>query len=108
MAKEDRAEKAKEEKKEEVVQEGVVGEIQQPAGGPTRVKLNFQGVVPQYANFCTFAVRGGEVFMSFGKAFVPTEELKVDSQIVMSLRNLQQMHQAIGRLLDQARKQGEE
>jgi len=75
---------------------------------PSRVKLNFAGVTPQYANFCTFAVRGGEVFISFGKAFVPTEELKVDTQIVMSLRNLEQMHQAIGRVLQQAQEQGDQ
>jgi hypothetical protein len=74
-----------------------------PAQG--RVRLNFEGVVPQYANFCTFAVRGGEVFLSFGKAFVPTEELKIDTQVVMSIRNLQQMHQAIGRLLQQVAQQ---
>jgi len=77
----------------------------QPLPGQSRVKLSFAGVTPQYANFCTFAVRGGEVFISFGKAFVPTEELKVDTQIVMSLRNLEQMHQAIARVLQQAQEQ---
>jgi hypothetical protein len=75
---------------------------QEEAQAPTaqQIRLNLEGVKPEYANFCTLTVRQGEVFMSFGKAFVPTNELKVDTQIVMSLRNVQQLHQAMGRLLE--------
>ena len=79
-------------------------QVNMPEAGaqqPQRVKLNFDEVSPQYANFCTLNVRQGEVFMSFGKAFVPSEELKIDSQIVMSIRNVKQLYQAIGRVLKQ-------
>jgi len=65
------------------------------------VRLNFDDVDPEYANFCTVSARQGEVFLSFGKAFAPAEELKVDTQIVMSLNNVQQLYQAMGRLLQQ-------
>jgi len=101
--------KEKDQPEEQQPQEQIIPEApvegQEQVPGQGRVKLSFEGVVPQYANFCTFAVRGGEVFMSFGKAFVPTEELKVDSQVVMSMRNLEQMHEAIGRVLEQSRQQ---
>jgi len=105
------AKDAEEERHEEEVQEEQQeqaeeiqeqpGAAQQPPAGAQQVRLNFEGVTPQYANFCTLTVRQGEVFMSFGKAFVPTNELKVDSQIVMSLRNVQQLYQAMSRLLQQ-------
>jgi len=73
-----------------------------PAAPPAQqqIRLNLEGVKPEYANFCTLTVRQGEVFMSFGKAFVPTSELKVDTQIVMNIRNVQQLHEAMGRLLE--------
>jgi hypothetical protein len=71
------------------------------AEGQQQIKINFEGVQPEYANFCTLSVRQGEVFMSFGKAFVPAKELKIDRQIVMSLRNVQQLHQALTNLLKQ-------
>ena len=70
-----------------------------------RVRLNFDGVKPQYANFCTLTARQGEVFLSFGNAFAPEEELQVDTQIVMSMRNVQQLYQAMGRLLQQQEQQ---
>jgi Protein of unknown function (DUF3467) len=85
---------------EEVVEEAAEETPAQPEQGQ-QVRLSFEGVKPEYANFCTLTMRQGEVFMSFGKAFVPTNELKVDSQIVMSLRNVQQLHQAMGRLIEQ-------
>lgn len=71
-------------------------------GAPAQqqIRLNFEGVKPEYANFCTLTVRQGDVFLSFGKAFVPSNELRVDKQIVMSLRNVQQLHQAMGRLVE--------
>ena len=81
------------------------------AGSPDqqgqRVRLNFDGVKPEYANFCTLTARQGEVFLSFGNAFAPEEELQVDTQIVMSLRNVQQLYQAMGRLLKQQEQQGQ-
>lgn len=95
------------EMEEEDVEEEEAEERQQvnvPDAGPQqpqRVRLNFDEVSPQYANFCTLNVRQGEVFLSFGKAFVPSEELKIDSQIVMSIRNVKQLYQAIGRVLQQ-------
>jgi hypothetical protein len=97
---------ADEERVDEPEQEGAAqaapGAAQRPVTGAGQVRLNFEGVTPQYANFCTLTVRQGEVFMSFGKTFLPTNELKVDSQIVMSLRNVGQLHQAMTRLLEQA------
>jgi hypothetical protein len=101
---EDRTEETEEEAAEETQEQ--VGTGQQPAQ-QQRMRLNFEGVSPQYANFCTLTVRQGEVFLSFGKAFVPTDELKVDSQIVMSMRNVQQLHQAMGRLLEQQKQQAQ-
>ena len=89
------------EQPEEAAEEGEELETPQAPQGQQQVRLNFEGVSPEYANFCTLTVRQGEVFLNFGKAFVPGNELKVDSQIVMSLRNVQQLHQAIGRLLEQ-------
>ena len=91
----------KQDKVEAAVEETAVEETpEQPEQGQ-QVRLSFEGVKPEYANFCTLTMRQGEVFLSFGKAFVPTNELKVDSQIVMSLRNVQQLHQAMGRLIEQ-------
>ena len=69
-----------------------------------RVRISFEGVKPEYANFCTLTARGDEVFISFGKAFATSSELKADSQVVMSVRNVQQLHQAMGRLLEQIEK----
>jgi len=83
------------------VQEETPVEQEEGAQGPQQVRLNFEAVKPEYANFCTLTVRQGDVFMSFGKAFAPARELKVDAQIVMSLRNVQQLYQAMGRLLEQ-------
>ena len=88
-----------------VAEEGGQESTREVVQQPQQVRLNFEGVSPEYANFCTLTVRQGEVFMSFGKAFVPTNELKVDRQIVMSLRNVQQLHQAMGRLLEQMQAQ---
>lgn len=65
-----------------------------------QIRLNFENVKPEYANFTTLTVRQGDVFLSFGKAFAPAEELKVDKQMVMSVRNVQRLHQAMGRLLE--------
>ena len=90
----------KSDKVEEVVEAAAEETPAQPEQGQ-QVRLSFEGVKPEYANFCTLTMRQGEVFMSFGKAFVPTNELKVDSQIVMSLRNVQQLYQAMGRLIEQ-------
>jgi hypothetical protein len=73
-----------------------------------QIRLNFEGVKPEYANFCTLTVRQGDVFLSFGKAFGGTDELHVDKQMVMSLRNVQQLHQAMGRLLENQETQGEQ
>jgi hypothetical protein len=95
------------EQEEELAEEAEELEAPQAPQGQQQVRLNFEGVSPEYANFCTLTVRQGEVFLNFGKAFVPGNELKVDSQIVMSLRNVQQLHQAIGRLLEQQAGQGD-
>ena len=65
-----------------------------------QIRLNFEGVKPEYSNFCTLTVRQGDVFLSFGKAFAPAEELRVDKQMVMSVRNVQRLHDAMGRLLE--------
>jgi len=73
---------------------------------PGQVRLLLEGVVPEYANFCTITARQGEVFLSFGKAFAPSAELKIDNQIVMSLRNVEQLHEAMGRLLEQVKTAG--
>ncbi len=102
MADEERVEEPEEEEEGQQRAEAAPGAPQQPVTAPGQVRLNFEGVTPQYANFCTLTVRQGEVFMSFGKTFLPTNELKVDSQIVMSLRNVGQLHQAMTRLLEQA------
>jgi len=89
-------------------QEGA-GQTQDQAGqqdvpaGSRRIRINMQGVAPEYANFCTLTVRQGEVFMSFGKAFGPANELRVDKQVVMSLPNVEQLHQAMGRMLEQVK-----
>jgi len=98
MADEERVEGPEEEEE----QAAEAGAPQEPVAAPGQVRLNFENVTPEYANFCTLTVRQGEVFMSFGKTFLPTNELKVDSQIVMSLRNVGQLHQAMTRLLEQA------
>ena len=79
----------------------------QPGQGPQRIRLNFEGITPQYANFCTLNIREGEIFLNFGKAFVPAKELKVDSQIIMSMSNFQRLYDAMGRLLEQQRQQKE-
>ena len=73
--------------------------------GARQVRLNLEGVAPEYANFCTISVRQGEVFLSFGKAFAPTTELKIDNQIVMSLRNVEQLYETLSRMLEQIRSQ---
>jgi hypothetical protein len=73
-----------------------------PAG--QRIRISFEGVRPEYANFCTLTLRGDEIYMSFGRAFGPTTELKIETQIVMSLKNVEQLHVAMGRLLEQAAK----
>ena len=91
----------------EVEEGGEEAEAPQAPAGQQRVRLNFEGVSPEYANFCTLTVRQGEVFMSFGKAFVPGEDLKVDSQIVMSMRNVRQLYEAMGRLLEQQEEAGD-
>ncbi len=85
---------------EEPEQQEDVGAAQADQEGQ-EVRLNFDDVEPEYANFCTVSARQGEVFLSFGKAFAPAEELKVDTQIVMSLNNVHQLYQAMGRLLQQ-------
>ena len=95
------------EQEETEEEEQELEEATQAPQGQQQVRLNFEGVNPEYANFCTLTVRQGEVFLNFGKAFVPGNELKVDTQIVMSMRNVQQLHQAIGRLLEQQAQQGE-
>ena len=69
-----------------------------PAG--QRIRISFEGVKPEYANFCTLTLRGDEIYMSFGRAFGPTTELKIETQIVMSMKNVQQLHVAMGRLLE--------
>ena len=92
-------------------EEEAASEEQTPQGEPARgpqlgqpqarqVRLNLEGVQPEYANFCSLAARQSEVFMSFGRAFAPAEEMKVDTQIVMSVDNIRQLHQALGRLLE--------
>lgn len=73
-----------------------------PAG--QRIRISFEGVRPEYANFCTLTLRGDEIYMSFGRAFGPTTELKIETQIVMSVKNVEQLHVAMGRLLEQATK----
>ena len=73
-----------------------------PAG--QRIRISFEGVRPEYANFCTLTLRGDEIYMSFGRAFGPTTELKIETQIVMSAKNVQQLHVAMGRLLEQVGK----
>lgn len=90
---------ADEEKKQDVAANEVVAE-DAPAAQDRQMRLNFAGITPQYANFCTMAVRQGEVFMNFGKAFVPSNELKIDEQIVMSMNNFKQLHEAMGRMLE--------
>ena len=91
---------ADEEHQDDIVEEE--GEViaEEAPQGRQQLRLNFANVTPEYANFCTFAVRQGEVFMSFGKAFVPSPELKIDKQVVMSLKNFSQLHDAMGRLLE--------
>ena len=101
MADEEMEEELEQEEAEEEVEEIAGEEAPQTPQGQRQMRLNFEGVNPEYANFCTLTVRQGEVFLSFGKAFVPGNELKVDTQIVMSMRNVQQLHQAIARLLEQ-------
>ena len=73
-----------------------------PAG--QRIRISFEGVRPEYANFCTLTLRGDEIYLSFGRAFGPTTELKIETQIVMSVKNVQQLNVAMGRLLEQAAK----
>ena len=86
---------------QEPEQQEEVGTAQQGTEEGQRLRLNFDDVDPEYANFCTVSARQGEVFLSFGKAFAPSEELKVDTQIVMSLQNVKQLYEAMGRLLQQ-------
>ena len=77
----------------------------QPQGQGRRMRLNFQGVTPQYANFCTMDIREGEVRMNFGKTFLPSPELKIDEQIVMSVGRFKQLHEALGRMLEAQQEQ---
>jgi hypothetical protein len=70
-----------------------------------KMRLNFQDVTPQYANFCTMDVRQGEVRMNFGKTFLPSPELKIDEQIVMSVGRFKQLHEALGRMLEAQKNQ---
>lgn len=97
---EEEEEEEQQEEQIETPQEVTDEDLPEGAQGQ-QIRLNVEDVTPEYANFCTLTVRQGEVFMSYGKAFAPGNELKVDNQIVMSMRNMQQLHQAIGRLLEQ-------
>jgi len=89
---------------ENAVQEGDVAAAEPTAENAAqadgRVRLSLAGVTPEYANFCTLTARQNEVFMSFGKAFVPSSTLQVDSQVVMRMTNIKQLHDAMGRLLE--------
>ena len=63
--------------------------------------LNFDDAQRYHANFCAFGAQGDEVLLNFGTAFQAADELDVDVQILTSLQNARQMHQALGRLLGQ-------
>jgi len=85
----------------------VPAEAAAPVPPGQRIRISFEGVRPEYANFCTLTLRGDEIYMSFGRAFGPTTELKIETQIVMSVKNVQQLHTAMGRLLEQGAKAAE-
>ncbi len=70
-------------------------------GKGRKIKVNFDDAKRQYANFCTLSARKGEAFLSFGQAFPPVKELKVDTQVAMSMQNAAQLHSALTKLLKQ-------
>jgi hypothetical protein len=100
-------EKEKKEKKEQEAPESQTvapeGEARQPKqeGAGRQLRLNLQGVEPQYANFCTVALGQDEVFFNFAKVFGLGEEVKVDSQIFMSVRNAKRLSMILQRLIEQ-------
>ena len=108
---------AEEKRREETAKGGEATKAPAPAPTPApaeggapagqRIRISFEGVRPEYANFCTLTLRGDEMYMSFGRAFGPTTELKIETQIVMSAKNVQQLHVAMGRLLEQGLKANE-
>lgn len=80
------------------------GEAREPKqeGMPGRqLRLNMSGVSPQYANFCTVALGQDEVFFNFAKVFALGEEVKVDSQVFMSIRNAKRLNMILQRLIEQ-------
>jgi hypothetical protein len=79
-----------------------------PKGEGRKMRLNFQDVSPQYANFCAMDVRQGEVRMNFGKTFLPSPELKIDEQIVMSIGRFKQLYEALGRMLEAQEQQDQQ
>jgi hypothetical protein len=109
---------AEEKRREEAAKSGAAAKAAVPTPVPTpvpapaeggapagqRIRISFEGVRPEYANFCTLTLRGDEIYLSFGRAFGPTTELKIETQIVMSVKNVEQLHVAMGRLLEQATK----
>jgi hypothetical protein len=105
---------AEEKRREEAAKSGAAAKAAVPTpvpapaegGAPAgqRIRISFEGVRPEYANFCTLTLRGDEIYLSFGRAFGPTTELKIETQIVMSVKNVEQLHVAMGRLLEQATK----
>jgi len=97
---------ADEEKKEEVqAEETVAPEGDQPPGeqqtAGRQIKLSLEGVEPEYANFCTVALGQDEVFFNFAKVFGLAEEVKVDSQLFMSVRNAKRLSLILNRLIEQ-------
>ena len=66
-----------------------------------QIRLNMQDVSPEYANFCTVALGQDEVFFNFAKVFGGAEEVKVDSQIFMSIRNAKRLSMILNRLIEQ-------
>lgn len=82
--------------------EGQAAPAQEQAGAAGRqIRLNVQGVTPDYANFCTVALGQDEVFFNFAKVFGASEEVKVDSQIFMSIRNAKRLSMILARLIEQ-------
>ena len=82
-----------------VAPEGDQPPAQQTAG--RQIRLSLAGVQPDYANFCTVALGQDEVFFNFAKVFGISDEVKVDSQIFMSVRNAKRLSIILQRLIEQ-------
>ncbi len=80
--------------------EGEKAPVEQRTGG-RQIRLNVAGITPTYANFCTVALGQDEVFFNYAKIFGPSEEVKVDSQVFMSIRNAKRLSLILARLIEQ-------